>query len=137
MQIARTWRQQASNLRLSGTQCASCHAHFFPGRIRCPHCASTDMQPHAFSGQGEVLVTTVVHEAPRNFEEQVPYLAGLVRLAEGPVIAALLTDVDPKDVAPGMPVEMVTRRIKSDGTSGPIVYACEFATLLSELQDTP
>ena len=99
MQIARSWRQQPTNLRLIGSHCPSCGALDF----------------------------TLVYEAPRGFAEQVPYLAALVRLEEGPMVATMLTDVDPEDVAVGMPVTMVTRRISADGDSGPIMYGYKFA----------
>ena len=47
----------------------------------------------------------------------------LVQLNEGPVVTAQLTDLDGQDVMIGMPVEMVTRKIRDDGNQrGIIVY---------------
>jgi len=46
-----------------------------------------------------------------------------VQLDEGPVVTAQLTDLDGQDVKIGMPVEMVTRKIRDDGNQrGIIVY---------------
>jgi len=127
MQIARAWRQQASNLRLIGSECRGCGQLMFPERVRCPKCRSVELASHPYVGRGEVCAVTTVYEAPHGFGDQVPYLAALVRLEEGPVVAAMLTDVDPADATVGMRVTMVTRRIIADGSDGPIVYGYKFA----------
>jgi len=49
-----------------------------------------------------------------------------VRLAEGPLVTAQLTDVDARDVKVGMPVEMVTRVLREDGERGMVVYGYKF-----------
>jgi uncharacterized OB-fold protein len=50
----------------------------------------------------------------------------LVRLAEGPLVTAQLTDVDAGNVSVGMPVEMVTRVLREDGERGVMVYGYKF-----------
>jgi uncharacterized protein len=127
MQIARAWRQQSTNLRLIGSSCPSCGALDFPERIRCVKCGRTGLANHRYSGRGEIVAFSLVIEAPGGFADQVPYVAALVRLAEGPMVATMLTDVEPDDVRNGMPVEMVTRRISADGEAGPIMYGYKFA----------
>jgi hypothetical protein len=127
MQIARSWRQQPTNLRLIGSLCPACGSLEFPERIRCARCGAGSLQNHRYSGRGRVITFSLVYEAPRGFAEQVPYLAALVRLDEGPMIATMLTDVDEEDVRVDMPVEMVTRRISADGDTGPIMYGYKFA----------
>jgi len=127
MRIARSWRQQPSNLRLDGALCRTCGAIVFPRRARCPSCGGGDLEGHRLGGKGEVCAATTVYEAPAGFADQVPYVAALVRLEEGPVIAAMLTDVAPDEVAPGTPVEMVTRRIRAHGSDGPIEYGYKFS----------
>ena len=59
-----------------------------------------------------------------------PYTVALVRLNEGPMITAQLTDVETDEVEIGMPVEMVTRRMQEDGEDGLIVYGYKFRPLL-------
>jgi len=55
----------------------------------------------------------------------------LVQLDEGPVVTAQLTDLDGQDVKIGMPVEMVTRKIRDDGNQrGIIVYGYKFRPVL-------
>jgi uncharacterized OB-fold protein len=51
----------------------------------------------------------------------------LVQLDEGPMVTAQLTDLGGEKVEIGMPVEMVTRRIRSDGDErGILVYGYKF-----------
>ena len=69
--------------------------------------------------------------APAGFEEQAPYTLALVKLAEGPVVAAQLTDLGQERVRIGMPVEMVTSKIKNDGDDrGMIVYGYKLRPLM-------
>jgi hypothetical protein len=50
----------------------------------------------------------------------------MVRLDEGPVVASMITDIEPGDAKVGMRVEMVTRRIRSSGDEDPIAYGYKF-----------
>jgi uncharacterized OB-fold protein len=50
----------------------------------------------------------------------------LVKLDEGPMVTAQLTDVDDEQLNIGMKVEMVTRKLREEGTDGQIVYGYKF-----------
>jgi uncharacterized OB-fold protein len=82
------------------------------------------------SGRGEVYTYSTVQNAPEGFEQYVPYTVALVKLEEGPMITAQLTDVAPDDVEIGMPVEMVTRRLRVQGDEGTISYGYKFRPVL-------
>jgi len=82
--------------------------------------------------QGEVYSFTHMANAPAGFEEQAPYTIALVKLNEGPVVTAQLTDLGNEQVRIGMPVEMVTRKIRNDGDDrGMIVYGYKFRPAFS------
>lgn len=83
----------------------------------------------SFSGRGTVYSYTTVLEAPEGYEEQAPYLVALVQLDEGVFITAQLTDVD-APVNIGDRVEMVTRKLTTEGERGMIVYGYKFRPLL-------
>jgi hypothetical protein len=107
---------------------------------------------YQFSGRGEIYSFTTVYDAPEGFEKFVPYVVALVRLEEGPLITAMLTDLEqewvPKEidgeirsvmrykVKIGMPVEMVTRKIRVSGDPerGLIIYGNKFRPLLEPWQ---
>jgi uncharacterized OB-fold protein len=82
-----------------------------------------------FAGTGEVYSFTVVQQAPEGFEEQAPYVLALVRLDEGAMITAQITDLDDA-VQIGDRVEMVTRKLTTEGARGVIVYGYKFRKIL-------
>lgn len=82
-----------------------------------------------FAGTGEVYSYTVLQEPPDGFEDQAPYVLALVKLDEGPLITAQLTDVD-GPVAIGDRVEMVTRKLSTEGGKGMIIYGYKFRKVL-------
>ena len=85
------------------------------------------------SGRGVVYSYTVMYNVPQGFEEQKPYTVALVKLDEGPMVTAQLTDVDHDAVVIGMPVEMVTRKLREDGAEGQIIYGYKFRPILYEV----
>lgn len=82
-----------------------------------------------FAGTGEVYSFTTLQQAPEGFENQAPYVLALVKLDEGPMVTAQLTDLD-GPVAIGDRVEMVTRKLTTEGTRGMIVYGYKFRQIL-------
>ncbi len=131
MEIPRHWRLRQQRYALVGEICPHCEGKIFPPRDVCPHCGNDARTTFTFSGKGEVYSFTNVTEAPAGFEQSAPYTVALVKLEEGPVVTAQLTDLDGQEVQIGMPVEMVTRKIRNDGdASGIIVYGYKFRPIL-------
>jgi uncharacterized OB-fold protein len=127
MEIPRHWRLQKQRYALVGEICPHCEAKIFPPRDVCPYCSGEAKTSYQFSGQGEVYSYTVMSDAPAGFEENAPYTVAVVKLAEGPMVTAQLTDLGEEPVKIGMPVEMVTRRIRSDGNDrGMLIYGYKF-----------
>ena len=132
MQVARHWRMKSQRYGLVGEVCEKCGSKIFPPRDICPECEAPAKTPYTFSGLGEVYSYSTVYNAPDGYEENVPYTVALVKLDEGPVVTAQLADVEPGRVSVGMPVEMVTRRIREEGDHGVIVYGYKFRPILSK-----
>lgn len=130
MEIARHWRLKKQRYGLVGEVCPHCNFKIFPPRDVCPNCEGEAKQPYAFSGKGEVFSYTTIYEAPTGFEAMAPYTVALIKLDEGPTITAQLTDIGETPVSIGMPVEMVTRKMKDDGDErGVILYGYKFRPL--------
>ncbi|MGA9397790.1 MAG: Zn-ribbon domain-containing OB-fold protein [Anaerolineaceae bacterium] len=131
MEIPRHWRLKQQRYALVGEVCPHCDAKIFPPRDVCPSCGGEARNAYNFSGKGEVYSFTRMADGPAGFEEQAPYTVALVKLVEGPVVTAQLTDLGDARVEIGMPVEMVTRRIRQDGDErGMIVYGYKFRPVL-------
>ena len=126
MQIAKDWRIQRYRYSLIGTECVSCGLHMFPPRDVCLQCTSHDMKEYCFSGNGVIYSFSQLFVPALDHVENTPYIIALVSLDEGPLVVAQLTDVDYGDVEMNMPVEMVTRKLSSDGEKGIIRYAYKF-----------
>lgn len=126
MELARNWRLRRTRLSLEGAVCPACGKHMFPTRPVCPTCRNRSLQPHRYSGRGEVYSFSIVYEAPAGYEGSAPYTVAMVRLSEGPIVTAQLTDVNPDQVFIGMPVEMVTRKLFEYGDNGLLVYGYKF-----------
>ena len=127
MEIPRHWRLKHQRYQLVGEVCPHCEAKIFPPRDVCPECGDEAKTLYTFSGRGEVYSYTTVYDAPAGFEEQAPYTVALVKLEEGPLVTAQLTDTSEAEVQIGTPVEMVTRRLRSDGDErGMLVYGYKF-----------
>lgn len=124
--VAHDWRLRGQRYRLEGEICHHCGKHIFPPRDICPECKKPAKEPFTFSGRGEVYSFSTIHSAPEGFEPYTPYTVALVKLEEGPVVTAQLTDVAPQEVRIGMPVEMVTRRLMEQGREGTIIYGYKF-----------
>ncbi len=119
-----------------------CERKIFPPRDICPYCNKPANIEYKFSGRGEVYSFTTVYDAPKGFEKYVPYVVALVKLEEGPMVTAQLTDLEQIwtkkevdgemrdimnfNVQIGMPVEMVTRIRSEDGDRGIIDYGYKF-----------
>ena len=132
MEVPRHWRLKKQRYALIGEVCPHCDAKIFPPRDVCPECSGEAKTPYAFSGKGEIYSFTRMNNAPAGFEEQSPYTVALIKLQEGPIVTAQLTDLGESDVQIGMPVEMVTRKLRSDGDDrGMLVYGYKFRPVLT------
>ncbi len=132
MDISRNWRLRKQRYGLVGEVCPHCDAKLFPPRDICPECGEEARTPYKFSGKGEVYSYTTIYEAPQGYEGTTPYTVAMVKLEEGPLVTAQLTDLGGEPVEIGMPVEMVTRKIKDDGDErGIIVYGYKFRPTLA------
>lgn len=133
MEIPRHWRLKSQRYALVGEVCPHCQVKIFPPRDICPDCGREARETFQFSGRGEVYSFTTVYEAPAGFEESAPYTVALVKLEEGPMVTAQLTDLGEDKASIGMPVEMVTRKLRSDGDRGMLVYGYKFRPAVASL----
>ncbi len=109
MEIPRHWRLKKQRYALVGEVCPHCDAKIFPPRDVCPECHHEAKELFAFSGKGEIYSYTTIYEAPSGYDANAPYTVALVKLDEGPMVTAQLTDVEGGEVKIGMPVQVVPR----------------------------
>lgn len=130
MSLASYWRTGKQRLALVGEVCPHCGAKLFPPRDICPYCSGPAKTRFRFSGRGRVYSFSTMYSVPAGFQHNVPQAVALVKLDEGPLVTAQLTDIDPDAVYIDMPVEMVTRKVREDGEDGLIYYNYKFRPVL-------
>lgn len=124
--IPLSWRLNRARYRMLATQCINCREIYFPPRSICPECRRKGQTEEiVLSGDGEIYSYTIIYIAPEGFDEHVPYILGIIKLKEGPLITGQI--ISPANaVSIGKKVKMVFRKISEDGDSGIINYGFKF-----------
>jgi uncharacterized OB-fold protein len=123
MDLAKHWRLRAARYRLEGQRNRTSGEVRFPPE---PDADTQEWEPFALSGKGSVYSFSVVRQGPGVQEADAPYILAMVKLAEGPLVTAQLTDCEPSEISIDTPVEMVTRRLRDMGHDGLLVYGYKF-----------
>jgi uncharacterized OB-fold protein len=91
-------------------RCPECGTLRHPPGPMCPSCGGDKPDYVVAAGRGTVF-SYVVHHHPQVPGRTVPFVVALVELEEGVRMLGELRDVDPQQVAIGMPVEVALTRI--------------------------
>ena len=114
---------------LVGSKCRNCGETYLGSRVMCLKCNKMDkMDEVALSRTGEIFTYTVVYQSAPWI--QLPYIAAVVRLPEGPFVRASIVGVEsgPEAVKVGMKVVMLTEKVRQD-SEGNNVIAYKFKPL--------
>ncbi len=112
------WRRRRHGTPHCNPYASEIHTTVFPD-------PAPNAEHYQFAGTGEIYSYTILSNPPAGFEDQAPLALALIRLDEGPLVTAQLTDLDDTPRI-GDRVEMVTRRLYSEGDAGMIVYGYKF-----------
>jgi len=109
--------------RLLGLRCSSCGATYLKsGRVGCGKCgAAGDLEEITLSDRGNLWVYSIVHQSAPGIPT--PYVAAIVDLADKVAVRCNLIDVepDPAKLEFGMPVRMVTRKVRTDKEGNDVI----------------
>jgi uncharacterized OB-fold protein len=100
-------------------KCVDCGTVIAPPSGSCYGCGSNNMEWTNVSGKGKLVSFTVIHVAPEEFVEEVPYYVAIVELEEGTRVSARLLGFDPlkpEEVSLGIPVKIDFEKGKSGRT---------------------
>ncbi len=123
---ASAWRKFNARYNMIGNVCKTCNTKYFPPRIVCKNCGrNTKMEEYQFSGKGEIFSFTKIHVPSEAFKESAPYVIGVIKLEEGPMIEGHIVDSG-KEPQIGAKVKQVFRRMYTDGEEGLITYHFKF-----------
>jgi len=119
------WRLIKNRYQLEGTVCVSCEKKYYPSVYICS-CGSRAFAPKKLRGYGTIISFTEVLASTELFKDCVPYCLALIKLNDGPVILAQITDANFQDLSIGLSVRSVFRRYFVDGQDGLIYYGIKF-----------
>ncbi len=123
---ASAWRKFNARYNLVGNVCKNCNTNYFPPRIVCKNCGrNTKMEEMQFSGNGKIFSFTKIHVPAEAFKESAPYVVGVIKLDEGPMVEGHIVESG-KEVAIGVTVKQVFRKMYTDGEEGLINYHFKF-----------
>ena len=88
--------------KLMAIKCCKCETLFLPPRPVCNKCLSTNFNWVELEGRGELISYTVIHVSSEQFQSEIPYTIGIVKLNEGLNLPGKIRDVNPKKIRVGM-----------------------------------
>ena len=94
---------------------------------------STNRYTHGCPGEvltGTLVTWSVVHAAPEGFDDQTPYVIGIVQTGEDRLTAQIV-DCEPDALRAGQELVSTFRKISQDGNSGLIHYGLKWMPLRS------
>jgi len=93
---------------LMGSKCKKCGTTSFPPRADCESCMSGDFEFFEVTGKATLHTYTKIVAAPTGFEDEVPYIVGVVDLDEGGRALAWFGEtIKEEEIAIGMELQMV------------------------------
>lgn len=95
--------------------CNACGVHHYYPRPFCPECWSEDVDWVEASGRATLYThsTVFVNDLPP-FHEQLPYIAAVVDLEEGPRMMTRVVGCETEDLEIGMSLEVVFEPVSAD-----------------------
>jgi hypothetical protein len=89
------------------TRCKKCGASYFPPKMDCPRCLSSDVEWFQITGNGKLLTYTVVNYGPTGFENDAPYILAVTEFGDGlKVFGRLSRDISQGDIKVGMQLKV-------------------------------
>lgn len=79
--------------RLMGVKCLNCENLMIPPRLICTACKKANLEWFEFEGAGALETFTILHVAPTFLKDKAPYILGIVKLNEGPLITGRIIGI--------------------------------------------
>jgi uncharacterized OB-fold protein len=103
------------NGMVMGTRCRACMGAYFPPRMDCPKCRTSDVEWVRVEAKGRLVTYTTVHYGPSGFEQDTPYTLALLDVGNGmKVLGRVNKRLDEKLIAVGMELNIVPVRLPGD-----------------------
>ncbi|MGF1506956.1 MAG: transcriptional regulator [Chloroflexi bacterium] len=126
MEVPRHWRLKKQRYALEGIAAPQGE----PVAVNGYMTLTPERTERSVTRTGTVYSYTIVAAPAADFAAFAPYVLAMVELDDGTRLTAQLTDLDGEPEI-GQRVEMVTRKLRTDGDAGIIVYGYKFRPLMN------
>ena len=101
--------------KVMATRCRKCGASYFPPKMDCPKCLSSDTEWFEIKGNGKLTTYTVVNYGPSGFEDDAPYILAIGEFGDGlRIFGRLSKDIKESDVNIGMSLKITPAKLPGD-----------------------
>ena len=112
--ILNTFIEGLKNEKILYNRCNKCEKDFLPPAYHCPTCGNDKLEIKEAKKEGTIETFTVVHVAPTDFIEEVPYIVGIVQLNDNLRIMARIKTTQIDDIRIGDKVKAAFDKNKQD-----------------------
>ncbi len=91
---------------VAGTQCKDCGTKFFPPKVDCHKCLTSNVDWFEIDNTGKLITYSTLQYAPVGFEKDLPYTIAVVDFGDFKVFGRLSKDLDINDVKIGMDLKV-------------------------------
>jgi uncharacterized OB-fold protein len=100
------------------TKCKLCGKKYYPPRMDCADCLSSDIEWFEVSEKGKLLTYSVINYGPLGFEEEGPYTLGIVEFNDGlRILSRISKKIAFDTIKPGMELKVVPVNFGEDRVS--------------------
>ena len=103
--------------KMMTTRCRECGLVYFPPKMDCPKCLSSDVEWVEITGSGKLATYAVVNYGPTGFENDTPYTLAIVDIEGLRMFGRLNRDIAPEEIKLNMALKVVPVKLADDRVS--------------------
>jgi len=100
--------------KVKTTQCRKCGKSYFPPRMDCGACGSSEMNWIDIHERGELIAFSTIMYGPAGFENEVPYTNGVVKFPNGiQIFGRISKKIRVEEIKVGMKLNIIPVKLPS------------------------
>ena len=97
------------------TRCKKCGTSYFPPKMDCPKCLSSDVEWFEIKDNGKLMTYTVVNYGPSGFEDDAPYILAIGDFGDGlRIFGRMSRGIKESDISSGMSISIAPVNLSDD-----------------------
>jgi len=97
-----------------GVKCEECGALYSVPKLFCLKCNSKKLSWIQFKGVGKLISYTIVYVPHPRFQNEAPYVLGIVELEEGVKLLSRIKNIKLEDLKIGLPLKIDFEKTEGD-----------------------